>query len=1171
MSLKLSGLLDALRKTDSYQQLLEQLSTSQACAEFNVVRSARPFMLAALARDWSGPIIYLTSAVRRAYNVSEQLPVWLSDPQRLHRFAEPSALFYDRAPWDLSVIRNRIATLAALTFDQGDNGPIIIASARALMQTTLPRREFHQATIELAKGERRQMENLILRWIGMGYEPATLVIEPGSFSRRGGILDIYPLASEHPLRIEFFDDEIDSLRHFNPADQRSIDRVDSARIVPAREALPGMTAAVGAGLQSWARSTSNDPADFSSISADMESLAQGSAFPCLEHYLPYVYDQPASLLDYAPGNALILIEDPQYFEDSSREIAEKAEVNRAEAESSGQASPNHPLPYLQWDALNRDLEHRSGAALSSLQGSLEPAPFEPGERFGGQLRLMLNQVRGHLSKGDSVVIITEQVERLENLWYEQDASTYIPTVQTIDEAPEPGALCFVPGTAAEGWSLKGARGPLHFITDAEIFGWTRPEPRRRRETMGRRGRKTADTSYTDWQEGTYVVHVDYGIGKFLGLRHRTVNTTEREYLLVEYQGADTIYVPIHQADRLSRYVGADEKAPKLNQLGKADLWIKARDKARRNAEEEAKELLSIYSQRARALGHAYSGDSAWQHEMEAGFPFVETEDQLRVIREVKADMHDRKPMDRLICGDVGFGKTEVALRAAFKAVQDGMQVAVLVPTTVLAQQHYDIFRSRLSAFPVEIEMMSRYRNKAQQKQIIDRLTSGQVDIVIGTHRLLSADIRFKRLGLMIIDEEQRFGVKHKEHFKKLRSRIDILTLTATPIPRTLYLSLSGIRDISMIQTPPEERLPVITQVGSWDDRLSRRAIMRELERGGQIFVVHNRVKTIHIIRNRIERIVPEASIAVAHGQMTPRALETVMAEFTRGEYDILISTSIIENGIDMPRVNTLIVDRADFFGVSQLYQLRGRVGRSAQQAYAYFFHNPGTLTEEARIRLETLAENTQLGAGFQIAIRDLEMRGSGDILSMRQSGHIASVGLHLYTEMLQQAVKEQKGAPESDSAAPVPASARERIIIDLPLPAYLPTDWIPEMALRLQLYRRIGNIQNLDEVDAMRRELVDRFGALPAAVEGLLYLIRVKVLALAVRASHIRLPREQVLIKLPYLATMRRELLALTLGDDIEVTRTEVRIPATDGEWQKRLLTVLVELEDKVTLVGALR
>lgn len=1161
MSLQLSGLLDVLRQTQSYKDLLAQLRRRETRVGYNVVRSARPFLLAALARDWTAPILYVTSAVRRAYNVSEQLPLWLDETQRLHRFAEPSALFYDRAPWDSSVIRNRIATLSALTYSDNSSGPIVVTSTRALLQKTLPPDEFRGATVELARGERHAMEQLILRWIGMGYEPAALVMEPGSFSRRGGILDIFPLSSAYPLRIEFFDDEIESLRRFDPGSQRSVDRVESALIAPAREALPLRTAAVGAQLQAWAQAAASDPADVSSISTDIESLAQGSAFPCLEHYLPYLYETPASLLEYLPPDALILIEDAHFVEETALEIAEQAEDNRGEAESAGQIAPDHPAPYLRWQTMQSELESRAGAALSSFSAG---TAFAPGERFGGQLRPLLTQIRRQMSQGDSVVVITEQVERLENLWYEQDASTYIPTVTSIDAPPAPGSLCFIHGAAAEGWSLTGSSGALHFITDAEIFGWTRPEPRRRLEPSGRRGGKAADSSYTDWQEGAYVVHVDYGIGKFMGLRHRTVNTTEREYLLVEYHGADTIYVPIHQADRLSRYVGADDKAPKLNQLGKADQWIKARDKARRNAVEEARELLAIYSKRATALGHAFSGDSAWQHEMEAGFPFVETEDQLRVIQEVKADMHDRKPMDRLICGDVGFGKTEVALRAAFKAVQDGMQVAVLVPTTVLAQQHYEIFKARLTAFPVEIEMMSRFRNKAQQSQIAERLSSGEVDIIVGTHRLLSKDIRFKRLGLMIIDEEQRFGVKHKEHFKKMRARIDILTLTATPIPRTLYLSLSGIRDISMIQTPPEERLPVITQVGAWDDKLSRRAIMREIERGGQVFVVHNRVKTIHMIRNKIERIAPEASLAVAHGQMSPRALETVMAEFSRGEYDILISTSIIENGIDMPRVNTLIVDRADYFGVSQLYQLRGRVGRSAQQAYAYFFHDRGTLTEEARTRLETLAENTQLGAGFQVAIRDLELRGSGDILSMRQSGHIASVGLHLYTEMLQQAVKDQKGDPATDSAEVAPASARERIIIDLPLPAYLPTDWIPEMALRLQLYRRIGNITQQDEVDAMRRELLDRFGPLPAAVEGLLYQIRVKVLALAVRASHIRLPREQVLIKLPYLATVRRELLALTLGQDVEVTRTEVRVPATEGQWQGRLLEVLQQLQYKV-------
>ena len=1165
MPILLSGLLNTLRDSMTYRDLMERLANGESTAHVNVVRSARPYMLATLAQDWEGPVLYLTAQVRRAYNISEQLPVWLGDDVRLYRFAEPSALFYDRAPWDTSVIRNRIETLSALMEDNPVNHPIIVSSARAMMQRTMSPRQFRQSTLNLKIGDRHNLDQLLRTWVGLGYEPSTIVIEPGTFSRRGGILDIYPLASEYPVRIEFFDDEIDSLREFDPTSQRSVDRLQDARIVPAREVLPELTPMVGQQLTEWSETLTDNEIDFSSIASDIESLTLGNSFAYLEHYLPYVYPHPVSLLDYAPDNTLILIEDPDELEDVIIDTAEKAEVNRQDAKSTYQIAENHPNPYVNWETLQQEITNRQSITLSNTptENGTASRLFEPGERYGAQIRPMLTNIREYRNRGDQIVVITEQVTRLKDLWYEQDSSTFIPTMQEITEPLEPANLVFMKGALAEGWSLFGAGGNLHLITDAEIFGWTRAEPRRRRETSGKRANKTPETAYMDWTNGTHVVHVDYGIGKFAGLQHRTISGTEREYLVIEYEGTDTLFVPIHQADRLTRYVGADEVPPKLNKLGKPDIWIKVRKKAQHNAVEEAKELLSIYSQRAKAKGFEFTPDSAWQHEMEANFPFVETEDQTRVIQEVKADMENTMPMDRLVCGDVGFGKTEVALRAAFKAVQDGKQVAVLVPTTVLAQQHYQNFSSRLEPFPMVVEMLSRFRTKAQQSDIARRLENGEVDIIVGTHRLLSQDIIIKNLGLIIIDEEQRFGVKHKEHFKKLRSTVDILTLTATPIPRTLYMSLSGIRDISMIQTPPEERLPVITQVGSWDEKLVRLAIMRELERGGQIFVVHNRVKTIHSVRSELERIVPEASVVVAHGQMSPRTLEKVMSAFTHGEYDILISTSIIENGIDMPRVNTLIVDRADWFGMSQLYQLRGRVGRSAQQAYSYFFHAPGTLTEEARVRLETLAENTQLGSGFQIAVRDLELRGGGDILSMRQSGHIGSVGLHLYTEMLQQAIKEQKGEPITDNT---PASARERIIIDLPIPAYIPTDWIPEMALRLQIYRRIGNIHTSEEIETMKRELIDRFGQLPAAVESLLYQIEIKLLAQAINATHVILPRGHILVKLPYLASIDREALSLELGDDVEVTRTDVQILAEEDIWQWRLMDILKQLGEGIQL-----
>jgi transcription-repair coupling factor (superfamily II helicase) len=770
---------------------------------------------------------------------------------------------------------------------------------------------------------------------------------------------------------------------------------------------------------------------------------------------------------------------------------------------------------------------------------------------------MLTQVRDQQADGGRMVIVTQQAPRLTELWYEQDSSDYIPTATNIEDAPSAGSMIFANGTLEEGWTLNRPDGSLHLLTDAEVFGWSRPEPRRRK-TGG--SARLPEAAYADWKEGDYVVHVDYGIGQFVGMRHRTMEGIEREYLVVQYGGTDTVYVPIHQADRLTRYVGADDNPPTLHRLGQPD-WTRVTRKAKKAVEEEARELLELYAARARTSGFAFQPDTHWQHELEASFPYVETHDQIKSVREVKADMERRQPMDRLICGDVGYGKTEVALRAAFKAVMDGKQVAVLVPTTVLAQQHYETFSNRLAPFPVKVEMMSRFRTPEQQRQILPKLATGEIDIIIGTHRILSEDITLKNLGLVIIDEEQRFGVKQKEHFKQLRTQVDVLTLTATPIPRTLYMSLTGVRDISMIQTPPEERVPVITHVGRFDGKLIRQAVLREIDRGGQAFVVHNRIRTIDMIRDKLEDIVPEARIITAHGQMHPRQLESIITRFAHGEFDILLSTSIIENGIDMPNVNTLIVDRADWFGMAQLYQIRGRVGRSAQQAYAYFFH-PGSkkVTEDARARLDTLAENTSLGAGLQIAMRDLEIRGAGDILSTRQTGHVAAIGLHLYTQLLTQAIKRLKGeAPSAENTA----TEGGRIVIELPLPAYLPNDWIPDMALRLQIYRRIAGLTTSEEIEAMRAELRDRFGQLPAAVDGLLYQMEVKALAQATNATHVIANADRVEVRLPYLGEVNRPALGASLGDDVRVSRTAIMLERSDL-WQLRLLDVLRAISEGV-------
>lgn len=1161
--MQLTGLTGLLREGAAYRDVLGRLGAFDS-QDMSIIRAARPFVLAALAQDWHGPILYITARGKRAYNVAEQLPVWLGDSERIHRFAEPTPMFYDRLPWDNAVIRERLEALGALLYaEQAAEQPIIVVSGRALMQRTLPVQTFRQATMTLQVGGRYSFDNLMTRWVHLGYEPVTMVTEPGTFSRRGGLLDIFPMGATMPLRLDFFDDELDALKTFSPATQRTLNSIRDAQIIPAREALPEMMPNVAKHLPGWFESLAGQHDDVHSIAQDSDALSHAQVFPYLEHYLPYAYRHPISILDYAAQDTLVVVEDMDELRELSQQLAFEAEANRANNIATKQLPDDHPQPYVDWDTLAADFETKTVLQLANF-AEAETKLFAPGERFGGQLRPALHHIRTTRNNAERVVVISQQVDRMAALWYEEEADGTLPQAETIDSVPEMGQMMFVQGELSEGWVLDDESGALHLITDAEIFGWSRPEPRRRK-SVKRGGSKLPESNYADWEEGDHVVHVDYGIGRFTGMKHRTVEGNEREYLLIEYKDNGLLFVPIHQADRLTRYVGPDETPPKLSTLGKQDVWTKVKEKAKKAAAEEAKELLQIYAHRAKAAGHAYQMDTPWQRELEASFPYVETEDQLRALREIKTDMESFMPMDRLVCGDVGYGKTEVALRAAFKAVMDGKQVAVLVPTTVLADQHYKTFSRRMEQFPVRVDVLSRFRTKREQSEALTDLVNSKIDIMVGTHRLLSDDVTFSDLGLIIIDEEQRFGVKHKEHFKKFRAHVDVLTLTATPIPRTLYMSLSGVRDISMIQTPPEERLPVITHVGGFDGKLVRQAILRELDRGGQIFVIHNRVKSIEATRERFMELVPEASIVVGHGQMSGRQLEGVISGFSKGEYDILLATSIIENGIDMPNANTLIVDRADWFGMSQLYQIRGRVGRGATQAYAYFFHAGGQkLTEEARARLETLAEHTDLGAGFQISVRDLELRGAGDILSTKQTGHVSSVGLQLYTQLLRQAVNDLKADPSEALPQEKPAYERERIIIDLPIAAYIPNDWIPEMALRLQLYRRIGTLPSLDGLDSMETELKDRFGALPHAVEGLLYQMRVKLMASKINATHIIKPRRELLVKLPWLASVNRPALEQKLGDDIEVSRTAVEIRWDDELWQLRLLDVLEALQKGV-------
>jgi transcription-repair coupling factor (superfamily II helicase) len=732
----------------------------------------------------------------------------------------------------------------------------------------------------------------------------------------------------------------------------------------------------------------------------------------------------------------------------------------------------------------------------------------------------------------------------------------------------------VQGALAEGWVLKDEGGtlcvkdekenlhpsreafiphPSILLTDAELFGWSRPKPRRVAKTKA----ASPEAFFSDLAMGDYIVHIDHGIGIFRGLTRIALNGPEREFLQIEYLRGDTLYVPVHQIDRLSRYTAPGGHAPTLSRLGTAE-WAQVKERTLKAVADIADELLELYAAREVVSGHAFAPDNQWQHELEASFAYVETEDQLQVIDQVKADMEKPQPMDRLVVGDVGYGKTEVALRAAFKAATDGKQVAILVPTTVLAQQHYNTFSERLAPFPLTVEMLSRFRSDKEQRDIVERIRTSGVDIVIGTHRLFSDDVQFKDLGLLIIDEEQRFGVVHKERLKQLKSQVDVLTLTATPIPRTLYLSLSGARDMSTIETPPEDRLPIRTYVAEYDERLVREAILRELDRGGQVFFVHNRVRGINIVADQLRKRVPEANIAVGHGQMPEEQLESVMAEFAIGKSDVLVCTTIIESGIDIPNANTLIVNHADKFGLAQLYQLRGRVGRSAACAYAYFLHEKNhPLSAEAHDRLQSIAEASELGAGFQIAMRDLEIRGAGDILGARQSGHIAAVGFDLYCRLLAHAVEVARAKMQGSDAAKPGSTALASPLIDLPLPAQIPEDYVPDSGLRLRLYRRLADIRADAQVDEIAKELEDRFGKPPEQIENLLYLLRVKVAATQANLASISVEDGRIVIKYGH----DDEALSARLSKRFEIRAARDRAwlggPDSDPGWREHLNEVV--------------
>lgn len=1152
------------------------------------------------------PLVIITHRSERAKQLADELSVWLGPNRVVSVFPEPDPLFYERIAWSAETAAARLGVLATLS----GRSPIVVSSIRALMQRTMPPADFRAGVRELRQGaEGKELTEMASWLVALGYEHVPVVDTPASFSRRGGIVDIWTPSSPRPVRIEFEGDQVASLRAFDPVTQRSAEELEAITIVPASEALPGRGPDVAKATEAWDLSLCH-PIAASTFKQDRDALQNGQRFRGIEFYLPYLYPNAASLLDYLVENSWLVVENWGEIESTAQSLEFQAEDVRGDLEARREIPPGIALPYFGWGALQEKMKGHPRLLLDySSPGESIHLPFVPGPRYGGQMRKALDEILKQRNEQARVVVVTRQAERISG--HLRDRDIHIKPVSKITQPPQPGHIILVQGALAEGWKLQVVNwrseaagqkldvrestlgiepdsklevqsptsdfsersgdpahsagqlpiSSLQLLTDAELFGWSRPKPRRIAKSRG----MAPEAFFADLAIGDYIVHIDHGIGIFRGLVRLALNGPEREFLLLEYAQGDRLYVPVHQIDRLSRYVAPGGHAPTLHRLGTAE-WAQVKERTRRAVEDIADELLELYAAREVVSGYAFQADTTWQHELEASFPYVETEDQLNAIDDIKADMERSRPMDRLVVGDVGYGKTEVALRAAFKAATDGKQVAVLVPTTVLAQQHFNTFKERLAPFPIEVEMLSRFRSEKEQRDIVQRIQAGLVDIVIGTHRLLSEDVRFKDLGLLIIDEEQRFGVVHKEKLKQLRQEVDVLTLTATPIPRTLYLSLSGARDMSTIETAPEDRLPIRTYVAEYDERLVRDAILRELDRGGQVFFVHNRVRGIRIIAEQLRKLVPDANIAVGHGQMPEEELEQVMVDFAAGRYDVLVCTTIIESGIDIPNANTLIVNHADKFGLAQLYQLRGRVGRSAARAYAYFLYSKGQpLSEEARARLQSIAEASELGAGFQIAMRDMEIRGAGEILGSRQHGHIAAVGFDLYCRLLANAIDTARdraqGSPAETMKAErvTPATRLASPLIDLPLQAQIPETYVPESGLRLRLYRRLADVTTRAQVDDMMRELEDRFGPAPDPVKNLIYLLRLKVEAAHAHVSGINTEDGRIVIKFGEPNSGLAARLSARFNGRVRVSRDRVWLASTedDPEWQQHLMDVI--------------
>ncbi|MFM8239505.1 MAG: transcription-repair coupling factor [Actinomycetota bacterium] len=1078
-------------------------ATRTSSAHVTAVPSARPVIASAAAGTAQGVLLVVTSGAREAEDLAWSIEDLLG-PDAAIDFPSWETLPHERLSPSADTVGRRLAVLRRLANAEDDPLRVVVASVRAVLQPlvgSLGRLD----PLRVLEGETLELESFVRDLAARGFERTDLVERRGQFAVRGGIIDVFPAGAEHPVRIELWGDTVEEIRSFAVADQRSLAHVpDGVDILGVRE-VP---------LTEGVRARARELAALHPTLGDvLTRIADGVAVEGMEALAPVLVDQMELLVDSLPRGSIVLVCDPERVrtraEDLQRTSQEFLEASWHNA-AAGQAAPLDLEPLDLSAAAYRSLDEVVGAARASGLGWWTTDPFaledsddivveaRAVDDYRGDLQRALGDIRGWRGAGTTVVVVAEGHGSAERL--AQSLSEEGIAARATDDVPdEPTEVIVGTGRLLDG--LVSTSGGIAVLTETDLLG--QRAATRDLARMPSRRRRTIDP--LQLSPGDFIVHDQHGVGRYVEMTERVVAGATREYLVIEYasskrgQPADRLYVPTDQLDQVSRYVGGE--APSLHRLGGAD-WQKSKARARRAVREIAGELIRLYAARVATAGHAFAPDTPWQRELEDAFPYVETPDQLACIDEVKADMERTIPMDRVICGDVGYGKTEIAVRAAFKAVQDGKQVAVLVPTTLLVQQHLATFAGRYAPFPVKVAGLSRFQSDAEVRETLKGLAEGTVDVVIGTHRMLTPDVRFRDLGLVIVDEEQRFGVEHKEHLKALRTSVDVLTMSATPIPRTLEMSLTGIRDMSTIQTPPEERHPILTYVGPYDEKQVAAAIRRELLRDGQVFYVHNRVESIDRAASKLRDLVPEARIAIAHGQMNEHELERVVVDFWERRIDVLVCTTIVESGIDIANANTLILDRADVFGLSQLHQLRGRVGRGRERGYAYFLYPPEkALSETAYERLSTVAQHTDLGAGMQIAMKDLEIRGAGNLLGGEQSGHIAEVGFDLYVRLVGEALAQARGEAESVDL---------EVRVELPINAHIPHDYIAEERLRLEAYRRLADAATATDVDAVAEELLDRYGPPPDPVSALLEVARFRGRARAAGLDEVVLTGSQV-------------------------------------------------------------